>query len=119
MTAPRVADAIETRAGAMVHKLLTKLRLTPGAPVMKCLKCHREGTVESVDGDTLAIPDAKIIAGGLAGSSGGYCFHALINFCSCTRCEDPAMSPPPRTYTLSRTTGPFRGPYRADHLNTI
>lgn len=78
----------------MVHKLLTKLRLTPGAPVMKCLKCHREGTVESVDGDTLAIPDAKIIAGGLAGSSGGYCFHALINFCSCTRCEDPAMSPP-------------------------
>lgn len=66
-----------------------RMTITPGA-VPKCPHCGRENTLSIYDGDTIpmreAMPEAKVVAGGLALSKDAYCFYACLNAGVCRVC---------------------------------
>jgi hypothetical protein len=66
-----------------------QMTITPGA-VLKCPHCARESSLSVYDGDTIpmreAMPDAKVVAGGLALSKDGHCFYAHLSGCLCQVC---------------------------------
>jgi hypothetical protein len=68
----------------------TKLDLKPGG-ALKCPGCRREKALSVQDGDTIPmrnqIPGARVIARGLALSSGRHCFSADLDLCICGECK--------------------------------